>query len=215
MPGDDLCDLMRRTNQEQPDLVAITGDLLMPFSEGNHSYLLEAISLLEAPVFVVPGNHDLPVADKLAGELRSLGCVWLADEQITIDVRGSRVEVVGLDFRWSGGESHMCRVMEACPPTSDTSFRLLLAHDPRMFRHVPPERFHLVLSGHTHGGQVGIDLSWLRWSVLGLLGVYDGDRFEDDSTVLYVHRGNWHTGWPPRMGIAGELAVIDVTPELA
>ena len=212
MQGRDLRALVARTNAERPDLVAITGDLLMPFSEAEHGYLLDALAGLEAPAVVVPGNHDLPVAVALAAELRALGMTWLADERTTLVLGGAAVEVVGMNFRWRGAEAHLATVLDAHPPLPQADLRLLLVHDPRVFRFVPAGRFDLVLSGHTHGGQVGLDLPGVRWSVLGALGAYDGGRFERDGTVLYVHRGNWHTGWPPRMGIAGELAVIDVGP---
>lgn len=212
MQGPDLRRLVARANAERPDLVAITGDLLMPFSEQEHGYLLDALAGLAAPTVVVPGNHDLPVAETLAAELRALGLTWLADGATTLSLGVGRVEVVGMDFRWRGAEAHLAEVLAAHPPAEGVDHRLLLVHDPRVFRFVPPGRFDLVLSGHTHGGQLGLDLPGLHGSALGLLGAYDGDRFERDGTVLYVHRGNWHTGWPPRMGIAGELAVIDLGP---
>ena len=210
MQGRDLRSLVERSNAEHPDLVVITGDLLMPFSEAEHDYLLEALAGLDAPTVVVPGNHDLPVAETLASELRAIGLTWLADEQVEMRVGATRVEIVGMDFRWRGAQTHLADVLAAHPPVAGSAVRLLLVHDPRVFRFVPAGRFDLVLSGHTHGGQIGLDLPGFHWSVLGLLGAYDGGRFERDGTVLYVHRGNWHTGWPPRMGIAGELAVIDV-----
>jgi predicted MPP superfamily phosphohydrolase len=83
----------------------------------------------------------------------------------------------------------------------------LLAHDPRLFAWVPDGRFDLVLSGHTHGGQVGTDMFGVPWSVLRLFGVYDQGAFRRGATHLWVHRGNWHTGLPPRMGIATEVVV--------
>lgn len=210
MTGAQLRALVRRTNAERPDLVAITGDLLMPFSEAEHGYLLDALARIEAPVVAVPGNHDLPVADALGAELRALGITWLVDAAVVLDLGGARVEIVGMDFRWRGAQAHLAAVLAACPRARGADTHLLLVHDPRVFEHVQAGRFDLVLSGHTHGGQLGIDLPGLHLSVLGLLGVHDGGRFERDGTVLYVHRGNWHTGWPPRLGIAGELAVIEL-----
>ena len=52
---------------------------------------------------------------------------------------------------------------------------------------------------------LGIPISLLR-----LLGVYDQGFFHKDSMKLYVHKGNWHTGLPPRIGIAAEIAVFDL-----
>lgn len=210
MTGADLRALVARANAERPDLVAITGDLLMPFSEAEHGYLLDALSRITSPVVAVPGNHDLPVAGALGRELRALGIHWLVDDAVVLKLGAARVEVVGMDFRWRGAEAHLGEVLAAVPSVAAADVRVLLVHDPRVFRYVPAGRFDLVLSGHTHGGQIGLDLPGLHISALGLLGAYDGDRFERDGTVLYVHRGNWHTGWPPRLGIAGELAVLTI-----
>lgn len=212
MPGPDLRALVERTNALDPDLVLITGDLLMPFSERTHGYLLDALAQLQAPTVAVPGNHDLPVAETLGSELCELGIHWLVDDRVVLGIADQRVEVVGLDFRWKGAGPHLDTVLERMPP-ADAHTRLLAVHDPRYFRFVPSGRFDLVLSGHTHGGQLGLDLPFLRVSALGLLGAYDGDLFERDGTRLYVHRGNWHTGWPPRMGIAGEVALLELGPQ--
>ncbi len=214
MPGPDLRALVHRANALAPDLVVVTGDLLMPFSEQAHGYLLDALEALEPPAIAVPGNHDLPVADTLGAELEARGVRWLVDDRLLLDLAGQRVEVVELDFRWTGSEAHLGAVLDRLGPVpADT--RLLLVHDPRYFRCVPDGRFDLVLSGHTHGGQLGLDLPGLRVTPLGLLGAYDGDLFERGGTRLYVHRGNWHTGWPPRMGIAGEVALIELSPDPA
>jgi predicted MPP superfamily phosphohydrolase len=69
-----------------------------------------------------------------------------------------------------------------------------------------------MLSGHTHGGQVGADMFGTGGSLLGLLGVYDQGLFEEPGRRLYVHRGNWHTGLPPRMGIAAEITLFELEP---
>jgi predicted MPP superfamily phosphohydrolase len=210
MTGPDLTALVLRANAEDPDLVVITGDLLMPFYEAEHGYLLDALAQLHAPTFAVPGNHDLPVGETLGRELEALGIRWLVDASARLELEGGAVEVVGMDFRWRDTAGHLAEVLVRCPPVPDVDLRLLLVHDPRTFVAVPSGRFDLVLSGHTHGGQLGLDLPWLRLTPLGLLGAFDGGHFTRGDTHLYVHRGNWHTGWPPRMGIAGELAVIDV-----
>ena len=52
----------------------------------------------------------------------------------------------------------------------------------------------------------------IPWSVLRLPGFYDQGFFEKGDTRLYVHRGNWHTGLPPRMGVAAEIVLFELTP---
>lgn len=207
MDRHDIRQIVNVVRQLNPDVVAVTGDHLMPFSEAEHAYLIEELSRIEAPVVACLGNHDLPVADRLVAEFAAAGMRLLVDEACVLSLRGQAVEFVGVNFHWKNAEQHLLRALESLPPPSTAIPRILLAHDPRLFRWVPSARFNLVLSGHTHGGQVGTDMFGIPGSVLGLFGLYDQGRFERDNTILYVHRGNWHTGLPPRMGIAAEIVL--------
>ena len=213
MRADHLDRLVDRVAALTPDLVVVTGDLVMPFSEQHHPQLLRALARLRAlaPVAAVPGNHDLPVAAVLGDELAALDVHWLVDQRCRLTLGADRVpvELVGLDFRWTGLDAQLAAVLAAAPPVPAAA-RLLLAHDPRVFRHVPPGRFTLVLSGHTHGGQVGLQMFGLRGSLLGLFGVADHGLFQRPGARMWVHAGNWHTGLPPRMGVAPELVVVDL-----
>lgn len=202
----DLDRLIARTNATEADLVVVTGDLIMPFSEDDHDFLVEALAALRAPTLVCLGNHDLPVADRLIAGLGRVGIRTLVDEAAVVSSRGVDVEVVGVNFHWRDARGNLTRALEALPPRPAHA-RVLLAHDPRLFAWLPEGRFDLMLSGHTHGGQVGTDMFGVGWSVLRPLGVYDQGSFCRGGTRLWVHRGNWHTGLPPRMGVATELVV--------
>ncbi len=211
----DLLALVDRTNTLAPDLVVVTGDLVMPFSEEEHGYLIEGLGRLGAPTFVCLGNHDLPIAGRLVRELAEVGVRVLVDEAAVVEVprdgEAVRVEVVGVDFHWRDARGRLLRALDRLPP-GPADARVLLAHDPRLFAWVPDGRFDLVLSGHTHGGQIGTDMFGVPWSVLRPLGVYDQGSWTRGRTRLWVHRGNWHTGIPPRMGIATELVVHRLLP---
>lgn len=214
--GRDLRRTVRTANGLAPDLVVVTGDLVMPFSEAHHPWLLAALAELEAPVAVCPGNHDLPVAERLQAELEALGIHWLADAQRVVILERPdgplRVELVGVDFVWRDLRGHVARLVEALPAAPAVEARILLLHDPRGFDGVPPDRFELVLCGHTHGGQVGTDMFGWPGSVLGWMGHYDQERFVRGRTHMWVHRGSWHLGLPPRMGIASEVVAFDLRP---
>lgn len=208
MRAAELDRLFARVNALHPDLVVITGDLLMPYSEGEHAFLLERLPALRAPVLCCPGNHDLPVLERFREELAAIGTPMLVDEGRTLCLGAWTVEVVGVNFHWTQAQDRLHQALGALPSAPGAHARLLLAHDPRLFRWVPDDRFDLVLSGHTHGGQVGSDMFGLPWSVLRPLGVHDQGWWRRGRSLLYVHRGNWFTGLPPRMGIAGEIALF-------
>jgi hypothetical protein len=202
----DLDALVARVDALAPDLVVVTGDFLTPFSEGEHAFLLDALAALRVPVYACLGNHDLPVAARLAEELAGVGVHLLVDASAVIAVRGVRIELVGVDFHWRGARGHLAAALAGLPP-APADVRVLLAHDPRLFAWVPEARFDLALAGHTHGGQVGTDMFGLPGSALRPLGVFDQGWWRRGRARLYVHRGNWSVGLPPRMGIAPEIAV--------
>ncbi|MFZ5478137.1 MAG: metallophosphoesterase [Myxococcota bacterium] len=208
-PARDLDRIVARANALEPDVVVVTGDLLMPFSEADHDFLLDALARVRAPVFCCPGNHDLPVLDRLRAGLVSRGVTMLVDDVRVVDVRGARIEIAGVSFHWRDAHARLAEAVAALP-RPEAHARVLLAHDPRLFRSLDPERFDLVLSGHTHGGQVGTDMFGIGWSILRPLGVLDQGWWRRGRAHLYVHRGSWDTGLPPRMGIASEIAVHEL-----
>ena len=67
-----------------------------------------------------------------------------------------------------------------------------------------------MLSGHTHGGQFGLNMIGLPFSLFRPFGFIDQGIFRKGEMVAFVHKGNWHTGLPPRVGIAPEIAVFEI-----
>lgn len=209
MRRSDMQRLIAKVNALKPDIVAITGDFVMPFSEKEHDFLLETLALLNAPCFCCMGNHDLPIAETLKTELEAISVRMLVDQHVQVDISGVSIDIVGLDFHWMDARNKSTQALHEIGKL-DGDFQLLLIHDPRYFTWLQDESFDLVLAGHTHGGQIGFNMFGLPISVLRLLGFYDQGLFHAKGSMLYVHKGNWHTGLPPRMGIATEIAVFDL-----
>ena len=88
------------------------------------------------------------------------------------------------------------------------ALRIILAHDPRYFRWIGQNDADLVLSGHTHGGQLAFNMFGISWSPLRMLGFFDQGIFQKENCSLFVHKGNWIWGLPPRMGVAPEIALF-------
>jgi predicted MPP superfamily phosphohydrolase len=90
--------------------------------------------------------------------------------------------------------------------------RIILLHDPGAFRHLPEGEGDLVLSGHTHGGQVGLVSLGLSWTFLRLFGLKLPDHgfWARGRDRLYVHRGTGHYGFPLRLGVPSEESVVRV-----
>lgn len=150
---------VERTNALHPDIVLIPGDLFQMSRARFRRELPELRALvrgLHAPggVFVVDGDADDPPG--LREVLRGTSARLLFDEVATTRVRGRRVTIGGIELYWkSPGAARVYRALERRPGERD--FRILLAHRPDAALILPDRpRTDLVVSGHTHGGQVTI-----------------------------------------------------------
>jgi uncharacterized protein len=141
------------TAELRPDLVCITGDLLT--RRRGLDTLRRLLERLPG-AYAVFGNHDIGYAkDPLAERTDQfdLGAVTvLRDAAATLDLRGRRVQLVGVD-PWSFIRKR-ARPHELADPEAD--LRILLCHFPDIVEHLPPGAFHLVLAGHFHDGQIAV-----------------------------------------------------------
>jgi uncharacterized protein len=189
--------------ERRPDLVCLTGDLL---SHPRGRSLLETLLERVEPFFVL-GNHDVGVRrDPFArrGDLTGLPGTLLRDEARTVELRGRRVQIVGVDPRsYAARRSRPARLVD-----SEAALRILLCHFPPVVRALPPGAFHLVLAGHMHAGQIVVPypggkvrLAHLRASLAE--GVY---RF--GKTVLHVSPGLGTTFLPFRFFARPEVTEL-------
>jgi predicted MPP superfamily phosphohydrolase len=128
---------------------------------------------------------------------------------VSLSIDGHGLEVVGLDYflRIPGSPTdRYAKILRAWQPQAP---RILLNHDPRGFDLLPDDCADLVLSGHTHGGHVGIQLGQdTLVSVVGMLGIPDQGIFERGDMRMFVTRCVGFYGYPMRLGIAPEIALL-------
>ncbi len=207
--------ICERAVQRQPDLVVLTGDFLTMESQGDPELLasaLEPLSAVPGRVFACRGNHDHEAPGTVAHALEAVGARLLIDEAEEIETLAGRVQIVGMDFVWKNRAAHMKRVCAAFP-RSPGALRIVLLHDPGAFKHLPAGEADLVLSGHTHGGQVGFVSLGLPWTMLRLLmNAPDHGLWARGTDRLYVHRGTGHYGFPLRLGVPAEESLLLVHP---
>jgi predicted MPP superfamily phosphohydrolase len=84
-------------------------------------------------------------------------------------------------------------------------------HSPMGFAHLVPGEVDLVLSGHTHGGQLGLVSFGLDWTVLSRTRWPDHGLFAHGTSRMYVHRGTGFYGFPLRVGVPGEASLLEVS----
>jgi predicted MPP superfamily phosphohydrolase len=208
-----LRSICERAVEKKPDLVLLTGDFLTMESQGSATYLAEALAPLRAlpgKVFACRGNHDLEVPRIVAEGCAAAGVKLLVDETAVVDTPAGRVEVLSFDFRFNGRAEHIARVC-AENPRRDGEFRIAMLHDPGAFRHVPEGAADLVLSGHTHGGQLGLLWLGLQGTIVSALtSLPDHGFWGLGKNRLYVHRGTGHYGFPLRVGVPAEQSLLAV-----
>jgi uncharacterized protein len=143
----------------QPELVLVTGDLVSrPRGEDRLRELLQRLGT----TFVVLGNHDVEHSrdpfSRAAGLHDLAPARLLVDESETIDVRGKRVQIVGVDPRaYRQGLSRPWTLVD-----DEAELRILLCHFPYVLDFLPDGAFDLVLAGHMHDGQISLPLGRTR-----------------------------------------------------
>lgn len=199
------------TNEARPDLVVHTGDFLTHRSGDFDAPLYEALARIRAPYgqWASLGNHDFDNPVRLVRRLQEAGVTTLRNRLTTVSVAGQTLELAGLDFVFGRERSDgYARVARTLRPRDGTP-RILLNHDPGGFRALPADFADLVCSGHTHGGQVGIQLGPEHaLTVLGLFGVPDQGVFRRGDMRLFITRCVGFYGYPLRLGIPPEIAIL-------
>ena len=212
MDGPRLRRVAALVNQCRPDLVAHTGDFLTHRAGDFDEPLYEALARIRAPYgqWACLGNHDFDDPERLERRLRESGVTLLRDRVATVALRGEPVEIAGIDFQFDRGEraALMRQTIESWGPRRATA-RILLNHDPTTFSGLPDDCAELVLSGHTHGGHIGIQLdSSHAITLVGLAGIPDQGLFTRGDMRMYVTRCVGFYGYPMRIGIPPEIALL-------
>jgi predicted MPP superfamily phosphohydrolase len=188
---------------ERPDLIVLGGDYV---TWGDRQYVqqsAEALATLAAPhgVYGILGNHDddhdMPMA------LTSRGFQMLKDARTRVTIKGEAVDLVGIRY-WTRRAADIAALLRGA-----TGFVVLLAHDPRRLTEAAGLKVPLVLSGHTHGGQV----------VLPLAGAIAAQKFpivsgvgKRGDTTMFVSRGLGTVYVPVRINCPPEVAVLTLQP---
>jgi uncharacterized protein len=199
--------------RRQPDLIVLTGDFLTMESQSDPSLLataLEPLAELPGRVFACFGNHDHEAPETVKFALERAGVRLLMDEAALVQTEAGLVQVLGADFVYRDRQAHLAQLCTRHPRVAG-ALRLLLLHDPGAFKHLPEGEADLVLSGHTHGGQIGLVSFGLPWTMLRLFVKQpDHGLWARGTDRLYVHRGTGHYGFPLRIGVPAENSLLQV-----
>jgi predicted MPP superfamily phosphohydrolase len=193
-------------NRLQPDIIALTGDYVSK-ERGYAAPCAELLGNLRARrgVYAVLGNHDHWTDAALITDLfRAEGITVLVNQGMRFEKNGSAFWLAGVDDTMVGLED----LPLALAGSSAAEFKLLLAHNPIILRRAARAGVDLVLSGHTHGGQVSLRAERnvtdrpRRRILKGL--AHDGE------TQIYVTRGLGTVVLPVRFGCPPEVSLLEL-----
>jgi predicted MPP superfamily phosphohydrolase len=212
----------------RPDLILFTGDLINDRATEVLGYE-DIFSRLKAPmgVFSTLGNHDYgdyvkwPTEEARNQNIEDLkkiqaGMGWrlLMNEHVVLEKDGQEIALIGIE-NWSAKARFPKhgKMQEAYPGSEKYPFKILMSHDPSHWdAEVRPKYgdIDLMLAGHTHGMQFGIEIPGFKWSPVKY--VYDqwAGLYESGKQKLYVNRGYGFIGYPGRVGILPEITLIEL-----
>jgi len=200
VPASDVVRAVTLVQGGNPDLIVLGGDYV---TYGNRGFV-EPVAELLAPLagakygsFAVLGNHD---DDKdMAAALVRRGFTVLKDQRTRVTINGELIDLAGVRY-WTRRMSDVAHVLKGTGATT-----ILLAHDPRRLTEASELDVQLVLSGHTHGGQV----------VLPGVGAIAAKKFPvlagtatRENTSLFVSRGVGTVYLPVRINCPPEVAIL-------
>jgi predicted MPP superfamily phosphohydrolase len=190
----------------EPDLILLGGDYFTWLTRADT--LAAYLGGFTAPggVYAIQGNWEYKVritGNRLRGLLAEQGIRLLINEHVTVRTRGASFVLLGLDDPYTGHADFyntFLHLPEGLP-------QVLLAHSPEIFRKAQRWGVQLVLSGHTHGGQLDFPFIGPLWLPPGSRQTVDG-RFRLGDTELYVSRGVGTSIIPARLRCPPELVLI-------
>jgi predicted MPP superfamily phosphohydrolase len=214
--------------KQQPDLIVFTGDLVNDRATEMEPYQ-NSFGRLTAPlgVFSTLGNHDygdyvqwstaqakIDNLEALKKVHANMGWRLLMNEHVVLEKNGEKIALLGIE-NW-GAKARFPKYGKmnlAYPGTENIPFKILLSHDPSHWdAQILPEysSIDLMLSGHTHGMQFGLENPYFKWSPVQWMYKQWAGLYEQGAQKLYVNRGYGFIGYPGRVGILPEITVIEL-----
>jgi uncharacterized protein len=220
---------VQKIMQQKPDLILFTGDLVNNVADEMDDYI-DVFNKLNAPlgVYSTLGNHDYgdyvqwksveekkANLEKLKQVHTAMGWRLLMNEHVVLERGTDKIAVVGIE-NWSskarfpkyGDMRSAYRGAESHP------FKILLSHDPSHWDEEVRKDYQdidLMLAGHTHGMQFGVDLPGFKWSPVQYVYRQWAGLYEKDNQKLYVNRGFGFIGYPGRVGILPEITLLELS----
>ncbi|MDP2951520.1 MAG: metallophosphoesterase [bacterium] len=201
--------IVQKINQENPDLVLLLGDFVFQAKKEQVPGMFKELANLKAPGFAVLGNHDvglrgeINVKNELTEELSKYVTV-LNNQTKNIEIKGKRINLIGLsDFLEGKTNFNLLKSL------NEEEFNLVLEHNPDAVYSFPPNlNVNLVVSGHTHAGQVRLPYLYKEFlpSRFGL----EKGFYTINGLKVFITSGTGVAGLPFRFLMPPEIAILEI-----
>ena len=218
--GKDNEKLLTILRDADPDMIAITGDLIDSRSTNVEialNFIREAVKI--APCYYVTGNHEARVNEygELKAGMEAAGVTVLEDAKFEISIDGETIMLIGVndpsyqtDYLFGDSETVTNTKLEELHSEKD-GYTILLSHRPELFDTYADHGIDLVLSGHAHGGQFRLPfIGGVVAPNQGLFPEYDAGMYTEGNTNMLVSRGVGNSFLPFRINNRPEVILIEL-----
>lgn len=214
-------------NKQQSDMILFTGDIVNDKADEMDDWIA-MFKTLKAPFgkYSVLGNHDYgdyirwsTAAEKVQNFEKvkaihpKIGFELLMNEHRYIEKDGQKIALIGVE-NWGRGFNQKGDLSIASKGLSKDDFKIVLSHDPSHWELKVKQddfNYHLTLSGHTHGLQMGIEIpGFIKWSPSKYVYKQWAGLYEEFGRYINVNRGFGYHAFPGRVGIWPEVTVIEL-----
>lgn len=201
-------DIWSKLSQENFDFAVITGDLVTGGFKNITPHLPYIKSLAEKkPVYYVFGNHERFMKNEVRNALKLCGCTVLENESALQRINMETLKIIGLNDAYELIETGFSGVSELFK--GGEGFSLVLSHQPQIFDNLLKYHSFIMVSGHTHGGQVRLPLLPTLFAPgQGLFPQYSHGVYRKGNSVLYISKGIGATDFQFRFFNRPEIAII-------
>lgn len=203
----ELARVIDMANETKPNLALMTGDLITGYRDPLDNCIRQVARLrADAGIIGCLGNHELYARAEAHTTRQSArqGIRILRDQSEVIEFGGHPINFTGVDYQrmrepyLSGAERHVRMGMP----------NILLSHNPDVFPTAAAKGFDLTISGHTHGGQITVEILHQNLSVARFYTPYVSGLYREGDASVFVTRGIGTVGVPARIGARPEVALI-------
>lgn len=209
LPERDLERVIDMVNGTRPHLAVMTGDLITKFGDPVDGCLRQLRRIrADAGLYGCMGNHEMysDLEEYVETEAANMGMWFLRGRARTLEFGGSLLHIAGVDYQSKRLQGEYLKDAEKL--TRPDATNLLLSHNPDTFRIAPDKKFQIQLSGHTHGGQIAVEILNPYLNVARFVTPYVAGYYHERGSSLYVSRGVGTIGLPVRVGVPPEVTLL-------